>query len=113
MLTTARYYTPSGRSIQGRGIMPDVLVANSVEYVQHFDPQHEAELNHAISNTDGTPDVGEPHRADLPTALAAIPNKPPRGFPEFDPSKSETDFQLQQALIVARAMVAARKSAGP
>src|SRR6185312_14348784 len=25
-LTIARYYTPSGRSIQGRGITPDVLV---------------------------------------------------------------------------------------
>ena len=24
-LTTARYYTPSGRSIQGPGIIPDVL----------------------------------------------------------------------------------------
>ena len=26
-LTTQRYYTPSGKSIQGRGILPDVLVA--------------------------------------------------------------------------------------
>jgi carboxyl-terminal processing protease len=28
-LTTARYYTPSGRSIQAKGIMPDVLVDES------------------------------------------------------------------------------------
>ena len=26
MLTTARYYTPSGRSIQAKGIVPDVVV---------------------------------------------------------------------------------------
>ena len=27
MLTTGRYYTPSGRSIQAEGIEPDVVVA--------------------------------------------------------------------------------------
>jgi carboxyl-terminal processing protease len=30
-LTTARYYTPSGKSIQARGIVPDVLVDESEE----------------------------------------------------------------------------------
>jgi len=35
-LTTQRYYTPSGKSIQGRGIMPDILVAscpNSFDFI--------------------------------------------------------------------------------
>ena len=27
-LTTARYYTPSGRSIQATGIVPDIVMAN-------------------------------------------------------------------------------------
>ena len=44
-LTTARYYTPSGRSIQGRGIAPDALVAETREEVPHFDPEREADLN--------------------------------------------------------------------
>ena len=35
-LTTARYYTPSGRSIQGLGIVPDVLVAETREEVPQF-----------------------------------------------------------------------------
>jgi hypothetical protein len=36
-----------------------------------------------------------------------IPAKPPEGFPKFDPAKpSETDFQLQQALVLAKAMAA-------
>ena len=35
-LTTARYYTPSGRSIQGLGIEPDVLVAETREEVPQF-----------------------------------------------------------------------------
>ncbi len=44
-------------------------------------------------------------RTDLPSIAKAIPSKPPKNFPEFDPSKpDDTDFQLQQALVVARAM---------
>src|SRR5207248_5941978 len=30
-LTTARYYTPSGRSIQASGIVPDIAVAESAD----------------------------------------------------------------------------------
>ena len=30
-ITTARYYTPSGRSIQAKGIVPDVLVDETAE----------------------------------------------------------------------------------
>jgi hypothetical protein len=36
-------------------------------------------------------------------------SRPPKNFPEFDPAKpEETDFQLQQALVLAEAMAAAR-----
>ena len=51
-LTTARYYTPSGRSIQGLGIAPDVEVAASRTEQPHFGPEREAELNKALRNTD-------------------------------------------------------------
>ena len=111
LLTTARYYTPSGRSIQGRGIGPDVLVANSPDYVAHFDPEHEAELYHVISNVGGTESDDVP-RTDLPPIARTIPTKPPKDFPEFDPARPETDFQLQQALLIARAMASTQKPAG-
>ena len=42
-LTTARYYTPSGRSIQGLGITPDVPVASSREERPQFRRDREAE----------------------------------------------------------------------
>jgi carboxyl-terminal processing protease len=43
--------------------------------------------------------------------VSEIPKKPPEGFPKFDPMKpSETDFQLQQGLVLVKAMVA-QKSA--
>src|SRR3954452_8310084 len=44
-LTTARYYTPSGRSIQGLGISPDIEVASSRTEQPHFGPEREADLN--------------------------------------------------------------------
>jgi carboxyl-terminal processing protease len=49
-LTMARYYTPSCRSIQGLGIAPDVLVAETREEVPSFDPEREADLNHTLKN---------------------------------------------------------------
>jgi carboxyl-terminal processing protease len=107
LLTTARYYTPSGHSIQGRGIMPDVLVAQSSDNIRHFDAEHEDELYHVITNSGGTSDGADQPRMDLPLIARTIPNKPPKDFPQFDPARPETDFQLQQALVIARAMAAA------
>jgi carboxyl-terminal processing protease len=104
-LTTARYYTPSGRSIQGQGITPDLPVAETKTEVAHFGPEHEADLNRALSNQGGTPpDAAAPPRTDLPPIASSIPKAPPETWPAFDLAKPETDFQLQQALVVVRAM---------
>jgi carboxyl-terminal processing protease len=111
-LTTARYYTPSGRSIQGLGIAPDVPVAETREDTPGFGSEREADLNHALKNQGGTPDTGERPRTDLPPIVRSIPSKPPEGFPEFDPAKPDaTDFQLQQALVIAKALAAAHNHA--
>ena len=106
-LTTARYYTPSGRSIQGLGITPDVPVAASRTETLHFGPEREADLNHTIKNQGGTPpDAAAPPRTDMPPIVASIPRLPPESWPTFDAAKPETDFQLQQGLVVVRAMAA-------
>jgi carboxyl-terminal processing protease len=110
-LTTARYYTPSGRSIQGLGITPDIHVEETRDAVEHFGPAHEANLNHTIANEYGASDKPAP-RTDLPPIAAAIPDKPPASFPKFDPAKpDQTDFQLQQALAVVGAMGEQKRSA--
>lgn len=51
-LTTARYYTPSGRSIQAKGIEPDVEVkpAKVEEYESYALNISEANLNNALKN---------------------------------------------------------------
>jgi carboxyl-terminal processing protease len=105
-ITTARYYTPSGRAIQGLGIIPDVPVEESREETPRFLPEREAGLNRVLTSQGDTSGLPPP-RTDLPPITNEIPAKPPEGFPVFDPVKpEETDFQLQQALVVAKAMVA-------
>jgi len=50
-LTTARYFTPSGKSIQAQGIFPDVQVAGSVKIVQVADERkQEADLKRHLDN---------------------------------------------------------------
>jgi carboxyl-terminal processing protease len=106
-LTTARYYTPSGRSIQGQGIAPDVKVAESRDAEARFGPEREADLNHILTNQGGTPNTAAAPRTDLPPMAKDIPDKPPEGFPKFDAAKPDaTDFQLQQAIVLAKAMAA-------
>jgi len=55
-LTTARYYTPLGRSIQAEGIEPDVALARvkleSLEGLK-FKPVKEADLSHHLENGNG------------------------------------------------------------
>jgi len=85
-----------------------VTVAESREETPRFGPEREADLNRVLKNQGGTPaDVVVPPRTDLPPVARQIPAKPPEGFPKFDPAKQdETDFQLQQALVLAKAMAA-------
>ena len=104
-LTTARYYTPSGRSIQGLGILPDVEVQESRTELPHFGPEREADLKGALRNTGGVPTTeAPPPRTDLPPMVREVPKLPPENWPAFDPAKTDTDFQLQQGLAVVRAM---------
>ena len=50
-LTTARYYTPSGRSIQGTGIEPDILVAPAtIERLTQRGRRSEASLRGSLEN---------------------------------------------------------------
>jgi carboxyl-terminal processing protease len=110
-LTTARYYTPSGRSIQGLGITPDIEVQASRDEPPHFGPEREADLKGAISNTGGTPtDVVMP-RTDLPPVAKDIAKLPPETWPAFDAAKPETDYVLQQGLTVVRAMAVGKRAA--
>jgi carboxyl-terminal processing protease len=50
-LTTARYFTPSGKSIQAQGIQPDLAVASAVEVIETVDDRLlEADLDRHLEN---------------------------------------------------------------
>ena len=60
-LTTARYYTPSGRSIQSLGVSPDILVEQRVRPDEGPDEERsfqrfEADLENSLSNDSLTDD---------------------------------------------------------
>jgi carboxyl-terminal processing protease len=88
-LTTARYYTPSGRSIQAKGIEPDFLVEESADGVS-IARVREADLNKHLS---ATPGVSDDKSAGRDAALDQRPrDRKPVQFGSPD------DYQLQQAL---------------
>ena len=102
-LTTARYYTPSGRSIQKTGIEPDLEVAATRDEAQEIANRafgfSEASFKNALNA-----DEGKVRRAAHTPAEA-----PPEGF---DPKK---DFQLSRAEDVLKygSVAATPKLAAP
>ena len=100
-ITTARYYTPSGTSIQAKGIVPDVLVDESAEGSPFAALRmREADLDKHLDSGQG-PEVKDPEREkardEARKRLEEEAKKPPqdRKVPEFGTDK---DFQLVQAL---------------
>jgi carboxyl-terminal processing protease len=105
-LTTALYYTPSGRSIQGEGIDPDVLVAPAkIEKVATGKTLHEADLRGALKNDQAPASPAEATTTVTPTKPP--PNVPPGTtpvpIPEANALDSETlgtdeDYQFVRAV---------------
>jgi carboxyl-terminal processing protease len=89
-LTTARYYTPSGGSIQKTGIEPDLEVAASTEQAEQVANEafefSEASFTNALNAEEGKARRGAHHPAEAPPA-------------GFDVKK---DFQLSRALDVLK-----------
>lgn len=67
-LTTQRYYTPSGKSIQGRGIMPDVLVALSPDTGKVEKRFRENNLRNSLGNPDDSNFAEDHNDIDYPPA---------------------------------------------
>lgn len=100
-LTTARYYTPSGKSIQAKGIVPDVMVDETLEGSPFAALRtREADLEKHLASGQGAEakDPGrEKAREEALKRLEEESRKSPeqRRPPEFG---SDKDFQLAQAL---------------
>jgi carboxyl-terminal processing protease len=71
-LTTSRYYTPSGRSIQATGIVPDIIVEQArLEPVEAAIARREADLRGALGNE--APEQGQSDEGDEGAALDEEP----------------------------------------
>jgi len=103
-LTTALYFTPSGKSIQGYGVTPDVKVSDSDAPPDAFAQLRETDLLNSFTNPTGQTGAPLPPAPPLPAVAKNIPGKPPAGWPAFDPTNPATDFQLQMGLKLAAAM---------
>lgn len=90
-LTTSRYYTPSGRSIQAKGIDPDIVVENAkIETVKSPNLNYsEASLPGHLSGD----------REQKPTTLETLKSKvQQKDGKKEEKSLSEQDYQLARAV---------------
>ena len=114
-LTTARYYTPSGRSIQAKGIVPDIVVEESAngESRQRI---READLDRHLDNDrdkDAAPAKEAPKpQTKAPAKEAPKPQNNKPGNKEEDDEKepatrelaSKNDYQLSQAINLLKGL---------
>jgi carboxyl-terminal processing protease len=100
-LTTARYYTPSGRSIQAKGIDPDIFVEQArIEPLETAARSREADLRGALT-------AGEEGLA--PSGAAAAPEGEREGAEETEVTE---DYQLARALDLLRGISLFRARTG-
>ena len=91
-LTTARYYTPSGRSIQAQGIDPDIVVEPArLEKVDQPRARRESDLRGALRN-DQQQGQGQP------------PQQPGQGGEQPAAAEGTEDYQLQRAFDLLRGL---------
>ncbi|TAN59538.1 MAG: peptidase S41, partial [Magnetospirillum sp.] len=120
-LTTARYYTPSGRSIQAVGIEPDIKVQQSrIEPIAGAERERrsEASLRKALPNPNGNGHAGDKDKDKdkqeakpvAPVAVAVPGAKPdaPAPIKLGDPAQ---DYQLARALDLLRGLSLYRPTA--
>ena len=88
-LTTARYYTPSGRSIQAKGIEPDIEVKPAkIETIETFQFMGEAEFGNALKNESGE----------------EVKKSSDKIGKDKDTKEELQDYQLLRALELARSL---------
>ncbi|MFP5409955.1 MAG: S41 family peptidase [Gammaproteobacteria bacterium] len=107
-LTTARYYTPNGRSIQAKGIEPDIVVEDPSMPESEDDLRvREADLDKHLANPSGTT-TPEPAKKPADTSIKAPPVEPGKDKKPvtLEPGEivSKNDFQVGQALNLLKGL---------
>ena len=107
-LTTARFMTPSGQRIQGKGLSPDLTVMPlKLAQLPQADRRREADLRGALKNTDPAASGGK--QSDAKAASAPASNAMPSlatadiGSPEDEQLSEAADVLRGLALVSGRA----------
>ena len=102
-LTTARYYTPSGRSIQAKGIVPDIVVEQAkIETINNGRQRREADLRRAL---DTKQREEEKKGKDGERKKQGVEKKPApgkTGGAAAKKAKPAQDYQLSRAVDLLR-----------
>ena len=87
-LTTARYFTPSGQSIQAKGITPDIVVEDATLETKNTPSlRREADLRNRLDNPQGDDDGAAEEALETDTQVEEKP-----------------DYQLSQALNLLKGL---------
>jgi carboxyl-terminal processing protease len=113
-LTTARFLTPNGREIQGKGLEPDLGVsALKLAKLGHGEGRHEADLPGALKNPDQAAAQPAKPPADAPPGATPTPASEEAPSVATGDIGSTSDEQLTQAIGVLRGLsLVSRRAAG-
>ncbi|MEX2009882.1 MAG: S41 family peptidase, partial [Dongiaceae bacterium] len=101
-LTTARYYTPSGRSIQAMGIDPDIVVEPArIEIIAQPKQRGEADLRGALEGEETAPAPATSETPAAPNSEVAPDGEP---APDGEAPAAAQDYQLARALDLLRGL---------
>ena len=104
-LTTARFTTPNGREIQGKGLEPDLAVtALKLAKLERGEGRHEADLPGALKNPDQQGAATGKPPADSPPGATATPDPGDAPSVATGDIGSASDEQLIQAIDVLRGL---------
>ena len=104
-LTTARFTTPNGREIQGKGLEPDLAVtALKLAKLERGEGRHEADLPGALKNPDQQGAATSKPPADSPPGATVTPGPGDAPSVATGDIGSASDEQLIQAIDVLRGL---------